>query len=69
MPCDTPYTVSLISKNLGTLQHGEEIIRLVQFAHDSPGLQGLRVKLGEAIAALIVNDPAALSELAGLHNA
>lgn len=60
-----PHTAALISHNLDPLPYGDEVLRLVMFSHDSPGLRDLRRKIGAAIAELIANDPQAVAELHG----
>jgi hypothetical protein len=45
--------VDIICANLDRLQHPSGVVRLVQFAHDSPGLRKLRRQIAEALVMLL----------------
>lgn len=45
--------VDLICANLDRLQHPAGVVRLVQFAHDSPGLRKVRRQIAEALVMLL----------------
>jgi len=45
--------VDLLDKHLDKLPHGDDVLRLVQFGHDSPGVRGLRRRIAEALVLLL----------------
>jgi hypothetical protein len=59
--------VDKIERSLEALPHGDEVIQLMNFHHDSPGLRTLRHKVAESIVWLIENDPTAVAEMHKIH--
>jgi hypothetical protein len=45
--------VDVIFDNLGRIPHPSGVIRLVQFAHDSPGLRGVKKQIAEGLILLL----------------
>lgn len=45
--------VDLFEKHLDKLPHGDDVLRMVMFSHDSPGVRGLRRRIAEALVLLL----------------
>lgn len=67
-----PSAVKVLESRLDTLPYTDEkgqleLVGLMQFHHDSPGLRVLRHKIASALVDLLVKDEAAMAELHKLH--